>query len=96
MRKHIKFFAFVGIACLLIVATVSCQKSRYCRCITTEVSPADTIIINMDKSMSCKRLQTMGHETMINGEPQITLHTYSCEKLHKDTVPTIPHLPYED
>ncbi len=81
---------------ILVAAFGACQKSRYCRCITTETPVPDTVIVNMERNMSCKRIMNMGTEALVDGQTQVTVHSYTCEKIHKDTVPTIAHLPYED
>lgn len=84
------------LAILSIICVVSCQKSRYCRCISTETTPNDTLILNLDRSMKCDRIMTMGKEIYVEGQSQVVTYTYSCTKIDKDTVPTIPNLPTEE
>ena len=91
-KKHI----FIVFALLVLVAFVACQKSRYCLCYTTETDPYDTVIVNMEWGKSCKRIVNMGFESLVDGQTQVTVHSYTCEKIKKDSVPTYPNLPYED
>ena len=84
------------LAVLALICVVSCQKSRYCRCISTEIDPNDTVILNLDRAMKCDHIMTMGKEAIVNGEQEVVSYTYSCTEIDKDTVPTIPNLPTEE
>ncbi|MDO4216691.1 MAG: hypothetical protein Q4D03_00770 [Bacteroidales bacterium] len=81
---------------LVVVIFGACQKSRYCLCITNETTPPDTVIVNMERGKSCSRIVNMGFEELNDGQTQVTTHSYTCEKIKKDTVPTYHNLPYED
>ena len=59
-RKIVLFLAFLS-----VVALFSCQKSRYCFCVTDETDPADTIVINTDRSLKCKHFMQIGREEII-------------------------------
>lgn len=90
-KKIILFIALVS-----IVAIFSCQKSRYCFCVTDETNPPDTLIVNTDRNFKCKHLMQLGTEAIVDGEVERNYHIYTCTQIDKDTIPTIPNLPVEE
>lgn len=88
---------YIVAAFVLVAATLgACQKSRYCRCIATTDNVSDTVIVNVDRSMKCEHILSMGTEATQDGEVVTSVRDVTCTKIHKDTVPTIPNLPRED
>ncbi|MBR1644842.1 MAG: hypothetical protein IJ684_05700 [Bacteroidales bacterium] len=82
----------IGAALLLL--TGACQKSRYCRCVTTDTQEMDSVIIvNVDRSMRCKRLTGVGSGFNKEGKFVESSYKYTCEQMKKDSLPTVPNLP---
>lgn len=90
--KKILVLMFVGIVAL--TAAVSCQKSRYCLCVSTETPVNDTMIVNLDRSMSCDRIMQLGIQKQDAGILKIdSIHTYTCAKIKKDSLDNYNNLP---
>lgn len=98
MKKRLIWPLMVLVA--LMVLTVSCKKSRYCHCIGETyqkvqstgdtIDFADTVVINVDRSMRCDHILYMGVEELKDGEYVTTTRQVDCKELDMDTVVTIP------
>ncbi|MCF0211471.1 MAG: hypothetical protein HUK17_01045 [Bacteroidales bacterium] len=87
--KAKKFIALCGIAIAAMALALSCQKSHYCLCVSDKpVSYAqDTMIVNVDNSMNCKRIQQLGILKQNEGELEVdSVYSFTCTKLHKDSL----------
>lgn len=91
----------------LTVLMGACKKSRYCHCIGETyqkvqntgdtIDFADTVVINVDRSMRCDHITDMGFEELKDGEYVTLLRKVDCKELDMDTVVTIPQEhPVED
>lgn len=92
------------IALLIVVAILSslsaCKKNRYCHCIGESYEKvrddgdtilfADTIVVNIDRSMKCESISEMGFEKQQEGVPVTSTRKFDCKELDMDTVVTIP------
>ena len=87
-----RYFGALLIVALLVVVG-ACQKSRYCLCVSDQTPAPDTMVVNIDRSMKCKRLQRLGVATDHEGERVKTVYDYTCTQIDKDSVSTYPNLP---
>ena len=89
--KTKKIFTVLAVA-LLLTAFGACKKSRYCHCVTKEGEP-DTVVINIDRGMTCKHITDLGIERLQDGHVQVTTQKVYCMELDMDTVDVIPPRP---
>ena len=98
MKKR-RLFCMLALI-VLVLLSVSCKKSRYCHCIGETyqkvqntgdtIDFADTVVINVDRSMRCEHILNMGVEELKDGEYVTTTRKVDCKELDMDTVRTIP------
>ena len=83
--KKIAFALAAGL--LIAVVAFSCQKSHYCLCVSTETPVNDTMIVNTDNGMSCKRIMQLGIQVQDSGRYKLdSIHSYTCTKIKKDSL----------
>lgn len=87
---------YIILAVALVVIVSACSKNRYCRCVDTDDTSIDTIIVNVDKSMKCKHLKQIGIERMnsLGGFETDSIHNYFCQEIPHGDVSSINNLPY--
>lgn len=92
MKKR-NIILLASLALVALMVAVSCQKSRYCLCITDETVNGDTVIVNMDRGNNCKRIMQLGIQKQDAGGYRVdSIHTYTCTKINKDSLSLYPGL----
>lgn len=105
-RKSIMRCLMAALLCVAVAGMVlSCKKSRYCYCTSSETKKPDTVIWNLDAGMKCDRLQHMGYQHNVqvldsatgvyHTETSDALYTYKCYELEADTLKSFDNLHVE-
>lgn len=91
--KTRKIFSAIAIVGFILIVAISCQKSRYCLCVSNETPIADTVIVNVDNGMNCKHVLQLGIQVQDQGSFKVdSIHHYTCTKIKKDSLSNYPNL----